>query len=190
MAGRNGVADRGPFAPRGRVMRAWRSAPSIAGAWRWGVLTLGVMAALSAPWLFAVAGSAALPRWDMAKYGAAGARLADWLATGDLLSFLAEVHSFGSWPPGFPLLETPIFMLWGPGFDVAQRLVVVLFLGCLGALCWAARGLDPHRGGAIAGFAGALMVTSPLHQVFATLVMLEVPGTLFLLVAWGAYSSQ
>ena len=128
-----------------------------------------------------------LPQWDMAKYGAAGLRLSERLTSWDVLGFLAEVHAMDTWPPGFPLLEVPFFWLLGPDFSTPRLLVWGLFGAAVLAMGWVALGLDRRLGPAMALVAMALVVVSPLHRVFASLVMLEIPGTLFLLLAMGSY---
>lgn len=128
-----------------------------------------------------------LPRWDMAKYGAAGARMADRMAALDPAGLSSEINALGSWPPGFPLLQAPAFLFFGPDFGTARALVALGFGACLAALAWVALVLDRRHGLAGALLALALMTTSPLHRLFSSLVMLEIPGTLFGLLALGAY---
>lgn len=133
-----------------------------------------------------------LPLWDPAKYGAAGARLADALSRFDLLGFVRDVSALSLWPPGFPLLESPFFLLFGPSEGTALTLLHLLFALAAAAAAWAGwtlrRNEDPAAG-LIAGAAAAgLLLASPAMHLFSSLVMLEVPGALGLLVAIAVYA--
>ena len=132
-------------------------------------------------------GSSRLPQWDMAKYGVSGLRLARALQDFDPLAFLRHLNGLEVWPPVFPLLETPVFLFAGPGYASARGLVAVLFAATIVAAFWS--GLQSHRrfGLVVGALTAALVATSPMAQVFATVVMLEIPGTLFLLLAVGLY---
>ena len=140
---------------------------------------------LLGPRLWRLAGESALPQWDMAKYGVSGLRLAGALATLDLPLFLRELNSLSVWPPLFPLLEAPAFLLFGPEPSVASRLVALLFLASLALLPWAlsplAEGGSPAPGLLVA----AALAATPFWGAFASLVMLEVPGLLLLVLALG-----
>ena len=67
-------------------------------------------------------GSSRLPRWDMAKYGVSGLRLSRALQDVDPFAFLGHLNGLSVWPPVFPLLEVPIFLLAGPGYASARAL--------------------------------------------------------------------
>lgn len=154
----------------------------------WFPALLVVLAALRvAGELAVVASSPALPQWDPAKYGAAGLRLAAALRRLDPLTFLGGVSELSSWPPFFPLLEVPAFLFFGPGYGVPKLLVVGLFVLTAVALWWAGRGLDRRDGGWVGLLAAGFFLASPFSQLFGTLVMLEVPGTLLLAGALGFY---
>jgi len=142
---------------------------------------------VSTPVLTLATGSARLPQWDMAKYGVSGLRLARALQDTDLLAFLRHLNGLDVWPPVFPLLEVPVFLIAGPGFASARGLVATLFVMAIVAGFWS--GLQGHRhlGFAVGALTAALVAASPVAQVFATVVMLEIPGTLFLLLAVGFY---
>ena len=71
-------------------------------------------------------GSARLPQWDMAKYGVSGLRLARALQDIEPLAFLRHFNGLDVWPPVFPLLEVPAFLLAGPGYASARGLVAVI----------------------------------------------------------------
>lgn len=137
-----------------------------------------------------------LPQWDMAKYGVSGLRLAQDLQRLDLVGFAAHLHELSVWPPVFPLLETPFFLVLGPEQRVARLLVVTLFISSLVAAFECGRRLEGGGGGvgglavgglAVGGLAVVALAASPYHQLFGTLVMLEIPGAFFQLLALGAY---
>lgn len=159
-----------------------------------------------------------LPQWDMAKYGVDGLRLARAVRDGELWTFLVTIHEMDVWPPLFPFLEMPVFLLFGSEYRVPSVLVGVLFGATVVAAAWAGWSLvAPRRGGLSVGIgaassgsgeaelpsggtglepagwvagavAAALFATSPLFQVLGTVVMLEVPGALVLCLAVGAYA--
>ncbi len=142
---------------------------------------------VSTPVMALAVSSARLPQWDMAKYGVSGLRLARAVQDIDPLAFLRHLNGLDVWPPVFPLLEVPVFLLAGPGFASARGLIAALFVMAIFAAFWS--GLQSHRrfGFAVGALTAALVAASPMTQVFATVVMLEVPGTLFLLLAVGFY---
>ncbi len=142
---------------------------------------------VATPVMALAVGSSRLPQWDMAKYGVSGLRLARALQDIDPLAFLRHLNGLDVWPPTFPLLEIPVFLIAGPGYGSARGLVAVLFAAAIVAAFWS--GLQSHRrcGIAIGALTAALVATSPMAQVFATVVMLEIPGSLLLLFAVGLY---
>jgi hypothetical protein len=142
---------------------------------------------VATPVMALATGSARLPQWDMAKYGVSGLRLARALQDVDLLAFLSHLNGLDVWPPVFPLLEVPVFLLAGPSYASARGLIAVLFAATIVAAFWS--GLQSHRrlGITVGALTATLVATSPMAQVFATVVMLEVPGTLLLLLAVGFY---
>jgi hypothetical protein len=161
------------------------------------VLPLGTLAAallLGREIASRVAESHALPLWDPAKYGAAGARLADRLAGGDPLGFIGGVNELSLWPPGFALLEVPAFLAFGPSYATAQGLMLVLFTLAAAAIALAGASLAAAEDaryclrpltGAVAT---AFFLTSPAAHLFAGLVMLELPGALILVLAVAVYA--
>ena len=142
---------------------------------------------VTTPVMALAVGSSRLPQWDMAKYGVSGLRLARALQDIDPLAFLRHLNGLDVWPPVFPLLETPVFLFAGPGYASARGLVALLFAASIVAAFWS--GLQSHRrfGLVVGALTAALVATSPMAQVLATVVMLEIPGTLFLLFAVGLY---
>jgi hypothetical protein len=148
------------------------------------VLLLAVAALRVATPVVALAvGSLRLPQWDMAKYGVSGLRLARALQDLDPIAFLRHLNGLDVWPPVFPLLEVPAFLLAGPGYASARALVALLFVAAIAAAFWC--GLQSDL--AVGALTAALVATSPMAQVFATVVMLEIPGTLLLLLTVGWY---
>jgi len=134
-----------------------------------------------------------LPQWDMAKYGVDGLRLARAVWDGEPWTFLVTIHEMDVWPPLFPLLELPVFLVLGSGYRVPAALVGALFAATVAAAFWAGRSATRGWAGEPAGWvagavAAAFFATSPLFQVLGTVVMLEVPGALVLLLAVGAYA--
>lgn len=128
-----------------------------------------------------------LPQWDMAKYALDSIHLADACRQLDPTSFLRHLHGMSVWPPLFPLLQAPAFLLFGYDYAIPRILVLALFSVLVGAVLWAGQAMDSRDGLAIGLLAAACLVASPLYQVFASLVMLEVPGALLLLLCLGAY---
>jgi hypothetical protein len=152
-------------------------------------VVLLVVAALrvAAPVMALAIGSPRLPQWDMAKYGVSGLRLALALQDLDPLVFLRDLNGLDVWPPVFPLLEVPAFLLAGPGYASARGLVALLFMVAIAAAFWSGSQSGHRSGFAVGALTAALIATSPMAQVFAALVMLEIPGTLLLLLAVGFY---
>jgi hypothetical protein len=146
-----------------------------------------VLFRVAAPvWALAV-NSPRLPQWDMAKYGVSGLRLARALQDVEALAFFRQLNDLDVWPPVFPLLEIPAFLVAGPGYASARGLVALLFAAAILAAYWCGLQTDSRRGIAVGALATALVATSPMAQVFATVVMLEIPGTVLLLLAVGFY---
>ena len=127
------------------------------------------------------------PQWDMASRGVAGVRLAEDLMRGDVAAFLGRLNEMAVWPPFFPLLETPFILAFGAEYEVPRKLVGGLFLLAVLALFWAGRRLDPAHGDATGLLAAALLCASPHLHLFASLIMLEVPGLLLLTVCLATY---
>ena len=151
------------------------------------VFLLVVVLRVASPVLALAVGSTRLPQWDMAKSGVSGLRLARAVQDIDPLAFLRHLNGLDVWPPVFPLLETPVFLFVGPGYASARGLVAALFGAAIIAAFWS--GLQSHHrfGLTVGALAAALVATSPMAQVLATIVMLEIPGTLLLLLAVGLY---
>jgi hypothetical protein len=137
------------------------------------------------PALWQLAAEPSLPRWDMAKYGVSGLRLAGALATFDLGGFLAELNALSVWPPLFPLLEAPLFLAFGKSETVAARLVLALWAATLLLLPWALRPVSATRSPAAGWLAAAALASGSLLSGFAALVMLEVPGLFLQVLALG-----
>lgn len=128
-----------------------------------------------------------LPQWDMAEHGVSGLRLASAVREVDPLAFVSAVHRMSVWPPLFPLLEMPAFLLFGGGYAVPRGLEGVLLALAVLAAYWAGTQLGDGWGPMVGGLTAALLATSPMYQHFGTIVMLETPGALLLLLALGTY---
>ncbi|MCP4662839.1 MAG: hypothetical protein GY856_46190 [bacterium] len=128
-----------------------------------------------------------LPQWDMAKHGLEGIHLAEALRHADAVEFVEQLHAMSIWPPAFPLLEAPAFLVFGYGYQVPRLVVCGLFFVLVVAVFWTGRALDDRDGDAVGLVAAALLCASPFYHLFATLVMLEIPGTLLLMLGLGAY---
>lgn len=137
------------------------------------------------PPLWRLAGEPRLAQWDMAKYGVSGLRLAGAIATADLPLLLRELNALSVWPPLFPLLEAPCFLVFGKGEAVASRLVLLLFAAALLLLPWALAPLSARRSPAAGWLAAAAVASAGLYHSFATLAMLEVPGFFLQVLALG-----
>ena len=131
--------------------------------------------------------SDALPKWDMARYGAAGARLSHSAQQFDVADMVRAVVHLDLWGPVFPLIEAPAFALLGPTYPTAAALMTALFALCILAGFWAGRQLDDGCGDLAGALIAVSIATSPLFQLFGMLVMLEIPGALLLFLAVGAY---
>ena len=125
--------------------------------------------------------------WDMAEHGVDGVRLSEAVRNVDCFEFVKQIHRMSLWPPIFPLLECPVFLLFGYEYNVASGFMGVLFALCLLAVFFVGLELSQSTGILIGGLAVALMASSPIFQLFGALIMLEIPGALFLLLSLGTY---
>ncbi len=161
-----------------QLLLFWASLPPLA---------LLVRAVVGPVWAL-VTDSPRLPFWDSAKYGLDGLGLAESLWRGDLGSALAQVRGMSVWPPTFPLIEVPAFWLFGHGYSSPRMLVTLLFALALWQIFHTGAALEEKPRALVCGLLAAVaMAASPLCQVFAGLVMLEVPGILLSLLAFAAY---
>lgn len=152
-------------------------------------LALGLVAALEAASLFGFYQTQTrLPQWDMAGHGWGGVELLQALAEGDPLAFLGRLNRQDKWPFGYSLLLLPFLALGKASFASATLLQTVLFAATPLLLLWTVREVDRGPGGLWAGaLAGVLFLASPLHRVFAVLVMRETAGVAFTLLALVLY---
>jgi 4-amino-4-deoxy-L-arabinose transferase-like glycosyltransferase len=123
----------------------------------------------------------------MAKHGLAGLSLAQAMRQFDLVEFVTELNAMSTWPPAFPLLEAPFFLLFGDDYATPRCLVSVIHVVLIVAAIWAGWSVFPRRGLAVGGLTGMLLAVSPMVLVYSALVMLEVPGTTLLLLALASY---
>ncbi|MDD5563457.1 MAG: hypothetical protein PHQ91_07055 [Thermoanaerobaculaceae bacterium] len=152
-------------------------------------LLVGILAARTGAGLWQAASSRdGLPKWDMAKYGAAGARLAHAVQALEPLDFARGVGSLDLWGPVFPLIETTAFIPFGPSYRTANAEMVVLFALTVLAGFWAGRQVAGAGGDLAGALVAAAAAASPAFLLFGTLVMLEIPGALLLFLAVGSYA--
>jgi hypothetical protein len=147
------------------------------------VLALHVGAALWRPSV----SSDTLPRWDAARYGAAGAHVAHAVRHLDVVDFVRAVEGLDLWGPVFPLIEAAAFVPFGSSYQAAKGLMVVLWALTVVAGYWAGRQLGGAGADATGALVAGLVAVSPAFQLFSMLVMLEVPGALLLFLAVGTY---
>ena len=162
----------------------------VVSRWVGGLFASVLVAALSLVpglqlWRFATS-SQALPQWDMAAHGVQGLRLADAVRQLDPLGWLLEIHGMSTWPPTWPLVESAAFLVFGGEVSVARGLVVICWMLSVVAAFWALRAITPGpRGDAVGLLAAAWLAQAPLLQALSTVNLLEVPGTLGLMVCLG-----
>lgn len=124
----------------------------------------------------------------MAGHGWGGVELLRALREGQLLDFLDLLNRQDKWPFGFSLLLLPFLAAGHETFASATLLSTVLFTLVPALLLWTAREVDDGAVGSWGGaLAGGLFLASPLHRVFAILVMRETAGVVFSLLALGLY---
>ena len=152
-------------------------------------LLVGALAARTGAGLWRVAAASdALPKWDMAKYGAAGAHLTHAVKALDPLDLARTIWGLDLWGPVFPLVETAAFLPFGSTYRTAQAEMVVLFVLTVLAGFWAGRQVAGVGGDLAGALVAASVAVSPAFQLYGTLVMLEVPGALLLFLAVGSYA--
>lgn len=128
-----------------------------------------------------------LPMWDMAGNGYGGVELLQPLSEGRIFRFLQRLNAQDKWPFGYSLLLLP-FLAWGGStFASATLLNVVLFAAIPLLLVWTGHEAD-RKSGLWGGLAAAgLFLASPLHRVLAIVVMRELAGVAFTLLALALY---
>jgi hypothetical protein len=179
--------------PDERYSRASRTVRLVAAITALGGLALGVRVFMALRSII-VQGDR-LPRWDMACHGVDGLRLAEHLQSFAPHRFLLEINRMGMWPPVFPLLEAPVFLIVGRSYAVAETFVSMLFAAGVmvafvaGFVTGAPRLSVAGRWGGLA--AGAIMAAlfslSPIGRAYGSVVMLEVPGVLLLMACLAAW---
>ena len=150
------------------------------------LLVFAVFRVVNPIWTLAVS-SPRLPQWDMAKYGVSGLRLTRALQDLDVLAFFRQLNALEIWPPVFPLLEVPAFLFAGSGYASARGLVALMFATAIVVAFWCGAQSDTRWGIAVGSFSATLLAISPMAHLLATVVMLEIPGTLLLLLAMAFY---
>lgn len=133
-------------------------------------------------------GSDRPPRWDEARHGLDGVRLADAVRTLDPIQFLSDIWGMAYWPPAYPLMELPAFLWFGSEPGVARALMSGVFGACVVAAFLAGAALGGRRGVLVGLLTAALVSASPFLQHYGTIVMLELPGALMSLLAFATYA--
>jgi hypothetical protein len=161
----------------------WKRARVLAGA------VVLVVSSLEAASLYRFyLGHPRLPLWDMAGHGWGGVELLRALADGHPFRFLNLLNRQDKWPFGYSLLLLPFLAAGGASFAAATLLSTVTFALIPVLLVWAAREVDDGAAGLWGGlFAAALFLQSPLLRVFGILVMRELAGIAFSLLAFVLY---
>lgn len=128
-----------------------------------------------------------MPMWDMAGNGYGGVELLQALSEGNVFRFLQRLNAQDKWPFGYSLLLLPFLAAGGATFASATLLNVVLFAATPPLLVWAGHEAD-RKSGLWGGLAAAgLFLASPLHRVLAIVVMRELAGVAFTLLALALY---
>jgi len=144
-----------------------------------------VLAALAAVQLRRVCGvHATFPLWDEAAHGFAGIEVADALRHFNPIELFLALNRQSVWPFVHSLMLAPFFLVGGPGFGSAELVSVLLYAATVVLLFFAGRALHPTRGTWVGLAAAALALVAPKWRVFATLVMLEMPGGFLLVLAF------
>lgn len=129
-----------------------------------------------------------LPKWDMAMNGWQGHQLALDLKSGDLLEFFVDLNKHERFPFGHSLLVIPFSLVAGPTYAAATLATTLLFVLMPFPLLALARRIDNGPVRFWAGLiAAALLLTSPMLRLFSILIMREIPGAFFSLVAVACY---
>lgn len=133
-------------------------------------------------------GQSRIPLWDMAGHGWGGGELLRALSNGNLLQFLDLLNRQDKWPFGYSLLLLPFLAAGGSTFASATLLSIVFFFLTPLALLWVAWEVEDGPTGLWGGLiAAALFLASPLLRVFGILIMREMAGAFFSLLALGFY---
>ncbi len=119
----------------------------------------------------------------MASHGYNGVELVEAVKDLDFISFLVHINGMGVWPPIFPIMEFPVFLIFGYDYSVARAFISILFAFCILAIFLVGSEFENSKGILVGAISVALMSLSPFCQLFGVLVMLEIPGTLLLLIA-------
>jgi hypothetical protein len=129
-----------------------------------------------------------LPRWDEAKHGLDGVLLAEAIRGLDPLGFFGRLYAMAYWPPVAPLLELPVFLLFGYHYAVARCLMSAIFAATVFAGFLAGSSLGGLRGILVGLATAGFVCASPIYRLYGTVVMLELPGALFTFLAFAAYA--
>ncbi len=151
------------------------------------LLAAGMAVAVAASlWDLAVH-SGTYPHWDAAAHALDGVQMARAIAAGEWRHFLALVSARDKWAPLFPILEVPVFLARGYTYDVAAAQMPFYFALATLAVFTAGAAIGGWRGLVTGAVASACFASSAYVRNMATTTMLEIPGTLFLMLALAAY---
>lgn len=128
-----------------------------------------------------------LPTWDPSAHGMDGIMLADAVKAFDPVAFFKAIYLMSYWPPVYPLIEMPAFLIFGYDYHVARDVVGVLYVLTVMAAFLAGYFLNV-RARVLGGlFTAALVAASPYYKLYANLEMAEIPSALFFLLSLAAF---
>jgi len=123
--------------------------------------------------------------WDMADHGFTGVKIYESLKSLNPVSLLIETNQQVIWPFVNSYLLAFIYIIGGPTFDAATLLSMISYFFVILLLFIVGKQVsNSNIGGILAAFLG---LTSPLYMVFSSLVMLEIFGSLFILLTFYFY---
>jgi hypothetical protein len=128
-----------------------------------------------------------LPLYDMAVHGLAGVRLADAIRTFNVPRFGLDLYHMAGWPPLFPILEAPVFLIGGVNYSVATTFMAAMGAAAILAAFACGLAIGGTRGVIVGAVTASLLAASPIVQQFSTVVMFEIVGLLLVLLCAATY---
>jgi hypothetical protein len=155
----------------------------------WGLLTIVLLDLVVGAFLAAqIVRLAPYPfDFDEALHATRGLTLALDLRQGDLFAFLSDAYRQSVYPPGFPVFEALVFLMFGASTVTARLCSLVALMGSTFLLYALALEIDDDVGWLAGLVAVGLMVSAPWILLHSALVMLELPGVLASLATLLAY---
>lgn len=129
-----------------------------------------------------------LPTWDPSAHLMDGVVFAEALRRFNPLLFLEQLSLSSYWPPLYPLIEAPVFILFGYSIKTATILMWVIALACVALLIWHQFAYRETASKLAVIPAALLFALSPAMIAYSGVIMLELPGVLFSLLASGCYA--